>query len=142
MSRLRRISVSNQGFCLLGSIAVFCVLTGCVTPPSLVPAFSEQSLPVLDRLAKDCSELFVVDAEVCRHESDDFNPQGLAFAEVGLVDGQERAAALPSLLPPGDVSTTVCVLVHGYGFDRARSIEDARWAVDRADPRRALGVKR
>lgn len=107
------------------------LLVGCVSPPTTSPAFSKGSVAATDSLGQDGDTFCVVDARACCRTAGDFKPEKLSFSRIGLVEGELEPISLKRLIAETDSTVPICVLVHGYGFDRKRSVEDARWAVNR-----------
>ena len=134
-----RLKNSITALGLLVSIAAVS-LVGCVSPPITIPAFPNASVPLSDSLHRDDDKICVVDARACCRMAGDFTPEQLSFSRIGTAKGELEHSSLGVLTAETDLTVPICILVHGYGFDMERSVEDARWAISRI--RRAAGVRR
>ncbi len=115
------------------TILAVVLLSGCVSPPTTSPAFPNSSIS----LHEDGEIFFVVDASACCRTAGIFKPEQLSLSRIGLSEAELEPVNLDALTAETDSTVPVCVLVHGYGFDMERSVEDARWAISRI--RRAAG---
>ncbi len=131
-----RLKTSITALGLLASIAAV-LLVGCVSPPTTIPAFPNASVPLSDSLHRDDDKIYVVDARACCRTAGDFTPEQLSFSRIGTAKGELEHSSLGVLTAETDLTVPICILVHGYGFDMERSVEDARWAISRI--RRAAG---
>lgn len=130
-SRPIRQMTSILNAALLVSIAAG-VSGGCVSPPLTVPAFPNGSVPLVEENSQDMNGFCVVDGRACcRADSSTFSPEQLSFRCAGLMQGSLEPGSVDDLTRESNTTVPVCILVHGYGFDMDRSVEDARWAISR-----------
>jgi hypothetical protein len=113
------------------------LLAGCVSPPITTPAFSAARLSRPGSIHTDDADFDVVDARACCDSDGKFAPEQLSLGRIGLSEGEFEPISLEAFTNETGSNVPICILVHGYGFNMERSVEDARWAISRL--RRAAG---
>lgn len=125
----RRTSILNTGLvvCIMAGVSA-----GCVSPPLTVPAFPNGSVSLAEANSLEMNRFCIVDGRsCCRADGSTFSPEQLSFRRAGLTQGSLEPGSLDDLARESHTDVPVCILVHGYGFDLNRSVEDARWAISR-----------
>jgi hypothetical protein len=131
-----RLKTSISKLSLLASVGT-ALLAGCVSPPTTIPAFPNADVLLPVSLDQNDDKISVVDARACCRTASDFTPERLSFSRIGTAKGELEPSSLGVLTAEIDSTAPICILVHGYGFDMERSVEDARVAISRI--RRAAG---